>query len=725
MEDYFCTFFLCGLMLLGSLFTTAIFVSSSHVFAQAKSKNFHPNRSGLKFHTAVSPQKGMTTRNHAVLPRATGNIKPQSSPNQDLTVTSNAPGGPNFQVGQTFTLELVMNNVSNTRTFDAHSGAGIGVSFWSGLSNIVVTASNWAISISASTSPTVFFALYTGPPVSPGGVFPLITINGVFTSEAVPTFTTAPVAFDSQHSGTFSGVLMVNVSPLPGTVTVTPTPTGTVTPTPTPLTSPNVNITNDVVGGLVYQVGQTVTMNLTASNSDASNALGVDNEVYIGDVLPFGFDNISALGGGNWSVNTSSNTSPSLFTAKYVGPPIAPGGTFPPITVSGTLTSNAVPGFDNISVIFDNQFLGANTASVHLVVTSTGTATPTPTSTVMPTSTVVATPTPTPIALLPSLPDVSMTQSGPVNETVQVGQTVTYALNVASTATSGPIGPSNMIKVVAVFPLGLTNMTATGSNWRLLITSTSSPTLVVATYQGQYPVATGTHLPPILLQGTVVNTAVPQLTSTALVQVSGDSHPDNNLVITTIQVAAAGTPTQILQPSPTPTSIVVPTATISTTVASLPESLPDLSVNQTSIGTSPFVNGQQLGYVLSVKNERTIGLITSQNLIHLTEVIPVGLTDVSVSAGSGWRIVQSSTTSPLLIRATYTGSYPVTPGTTFAPIFVIGKIAAGSISSITCTAVIGVSGDLNPRNNLANNTAFVTPLFSRQSTYFEKRQRDK
>jgi uncharacterized repeat protein (TIGR01451 family) len=298
------------------------------------------------------------------------------------------------------------------------------------------------------------------------------------------------------------------------------------------------------------------------------------------------------------------------------------------------------------------------------------------------------------------------------NNAFQIGQNVTYALNVASTDTSGPVGPSNLIKVVVVFPIGLTNVTMTGSNWTLFSTSTISPTLIQATYRGQYPVATGTQLPPILVQGTVANTAVPQLTSTAVVQVIGDSDPDNNLTNTTIQ-ASAFTPTALPQASPTPTSVATPTVTISDEVASFPNSLPDLAVTQSTIGSSPFAAGQQLGYVLSVKNVSATGSVSS--LIRLTEVIPVGLTNVSVSAGAGWHITQSSTTSPLLVSATYSGSYPVAPGETLAPLFVIGKVSAGIISSITCTAVVGVAGDLNPSNNLANNTVSVTPSFSPQS----------
>lgn len=711
---------LLGLLLIECVYTAAPVIASSHVFAQTRLKAQTLNGTELKSHARLSSQKRTTAQGHAVSPRSKGQrnrsqtpLLSQESPSitrrttgkignttQNLTITSSAPGGPNFHVGQTLALEFVMHNVSASTTYTNQSGVGMSVFFPLGLSNMVVVTSNWASNLSATTSPTILSALYTGPPIGPGGVFPTITVSSMLTTDAVPVFTVFPRELDSGDAAVSTGILSVNVVPVPGTATVTPTATGTVTPTP--LTSPNVGITANVAGGPVYQVGQTVTLHVTVSNTDTSEALGMDEGVNVADVLPFGLENISALGGSDWSINTSSNTGPSLFTAIYIGPPVAVGGNFPLLTVTSTLTSAAVPSVRNATAVFDDDFTAANVAVIQLSVSTPATATPTPTP------------------LPPSLPDVSMTQTSIGNTAFQIGTTVSYVLKVSSVPTSGPIGPSNPVKVVMVIPVGLNAITTTAPHWSLMSTSTTSPTLIVASYRGQYPVATGTQLPPILVQGTVLSTALPRLTSTALAQVAGDSHPDNNLTTTTIQISPFGQ-TPVAPLSPTPTSTVVPTVTVSGVIAPLPTSLPDFSVTQASIGSGPFVAGQQLGYGITVKNAGTTGLTSS--LIRLTEVIPVGMTNVTVSAGASWHITQSSTTSPLLITATYAGSYPVGAGVTLAPLSVIGTIVHGIVSSMTCTAVIGVADDRNPNNNMATTTVFVTPSSSSQISRVEQRMK--
>ena len=712
------------LLLMGSVLTASPFVLSAHVSAQGALNPQHIHATNFKPHVVVSSNKRVVTQSSAAFQKSQGwksrppnvvhthgtkpvvrkrssKLRPHTPPPQDFTITSSTPGGPNFQVGQTLTLELYVTNINSTTSYDANSGVAIGMRLPAGLTNMVVSTNNWATNFSTTTSPGIFASLYTGPAVAPGGVFPLITISGVLTADAIPTFTIGSIVFKGAYEDTSTNTLSVNVSSGPVTATATSTVTSTVTPTVTPPGNPVLGIAANVAGGPNYQVGQNITINLQVSNIDSTLTLGANNSVYVGDVFPYGLDNISALGGGDWSINTSSNTGPSLFTATYTGAPIAPGGNFPLITVTGTLTSHAIPSLQNVTTVYDNDVPNANSnvAYISLPVSSPTTATPTP--------------SPTPTPLPPSLPDLSLTQTSMGSNSFQIGQNVTYALNASSLVTGGPVGSSNPIKVTVVFPVGLTHVTASASNWTLLTTSTVSPTLIVAIYRGQYPVATGTHLPPILVQGTLLNTAVPQLTSTALLQVAGDSHPDNNLTNTTVQVSSLP-PTVVAQPSPTPTSVVTPTVTISSVVAPLTTSLPDLSLTQSSVGSSPFTTGQQLSYILSIKDIASSGSVTS--LIRLTEVIPIGLTNVAVSTGGGWHITQSSTTSPLLISATYAGSYPVSSGTTLPPLIITGKIASGSISSMTSTAVVSVAGDLNPNNNLANNTVSVTPSMTPQSS---------
>ena len=168
--------------------------------------------------------------------------------------------------------------------------------------------------------------------------------------------------------------------------------------------------------------------------------------------------------------------------------------------------------------------------------TSIATSTPIPTDTPTPTPTPTLTPTPTPTPTPTLLPDVGISQTIAGNATVQTGQTVSYTLRVVSTSPGGPI-PSQFVKVKDVLPIGLKNVTVTGTNWAIIMSSSVSPVLIASTYRGQYPIAPGTALPPIIVTGTVSSDAPSSITCTALAGVSGDSNPDNNIANNTIYVA--------------------------------------------------------------------------------------------------------------------------------------------------------------------------------------------
>jgi uncharacterized repeat protein (TIGR01451 family) len=133
--------------------------------------------------------------------------------------------------------------------------------------------------------------------------------------------------------------------------------------------------------------------------------------------------------------------------------------------------------------------------------------------------------------------DISISQSNAGGHNFQVGQIVTYTLTIASIATKGPIRKTQSVKVKDVLPSGLKNVIATGTNWKIIISSPVSPTLIAATYRGSYPIAPGTILPPIVVTGQISSTAPTEIISTATVDIPYDVNPDNNMANNTINVA--------------------------------------------------------------------------------------------------------------------------------------------------------------------------------------------
>ena len=126
--------------------------------------------------------------------------------------------------------------------------------------------------------------------------------------------------------------------------------------------SADVSIASSVIGGPIFQVGQTLTFDLTVT-STYPGLLTSESGVEVSDLLPIGLSNISATGS-NWSILKSSSTSPSIFTAAYLGGPILPEMTFATIQVSGTLTADGVPTYSTTVGAFDTAGPDPSTTTV-------------------------------------------------------------------------------------------------------------------------------------------------------------------------------------------------------------------------------------------------------------------------------------------------------------------------------------------------------------------------
>ncbi len=672
-------------------------------------------------------------------------------PNVSISLTNQ--GGTTFQVGQTITYTIQVTNQLNSgnlartsrflplgvRSASSAKGAQANTPILVtavlplGLSNITTNGTSWNITNSATTSPTVVTASYNGAyPIVPGQVLPVITITGTLTSNAGPIFTAqaALLVPGNTNTATVTSVDSVSVQaavtptttvtvptptttitiptvtatvPVPSvTTTVTvPTPTTTITvPSATPVLNPDLSISANVLGSANVQVGHIVVYSLQVSDAANAGPIVEPNSINLTDILPLGLSQIQVIGT-DWQVSTSSTISPAVITANYIGSfPVLPGTTLPTLIVTGVLAPTAVPSFTttaSVNVLGDTNYAN-NLASVTVLVSSI--ATPTATATAVPTATSIVTPTVTLPTITPIAGvDLGITQIVQGGLSVQVGHNAIFALQVHSAANAGIVTRPDSIIVSDILPLGLSQIQAAGSNWIINASATTSPTVITAVYNGVYPVLPGATLPPIIITGVLNVNAVPMFTSTANLSVPNDVNYLNNVAVNTIAVNSLLTPTA---------TIPVPTATVTIPSPTATVALPShLMMSISSQNTSNLTVGQNVNYNLVVSNLTNAGPVQVGAIIRVHDLLPFGLSNISAS-GTGWTITVTGTTGPAMLTATYTGTYPVLPGTALPPIVINGTVTSNAVPMITNTAAVSSTGN----NNNANNTAILTlPVF--------------
>ena len=237
-------------------------------------------------------------------------------------------------------------------------------------------------------------------------------------------------------------------------------------------------------------------------------------------MIPLGLTNI-ATSSSNWHITLTSNTSPALLQAIYTGPyPINPGEGLPEIVITGTLTTDALPSLTNLAKVSVN---GDTNLTNNIVTNSVQVAPGTPTA-----------------------PDLAVVQS-PSSATAQVGQPISFSVEVGNIA--GTLSGNNGSVIVNdILPIGLSNITAQGSNWTFFTTSNTGPALLSGIYTGPLPLTAGESLPTITVTGTINPDADGTLSNTVIVSDAGDSNLSNNQSVSSVEIVA-----------PTPT--VIPTAT--------------------------------------------------------------------------------------------------------------------------------------------------------------------
>ena len=312
-------------------------------------------------------------------------------------------------------------------------------------------------------------------------------------------------------------------------------------------------------GGSTYSVGGQLEYNATICDGAAAGVVTTPNSIAVSGVLPLGLTGLSITGTG-WTLTTLPTTiGPAVYTATYTGGyPLQAGLCLPPLMITGTITSAAVPElFTAISVnVPGDTNLSDNLAVASVVVpaatptpgvtmtptpgvTATATATATPGVTVTPTPGLTATPTPglTPTPV-PQQPDVFVALTANQGARLyRVGNPIVYNVTVCNAAGAGEATLPNSITVRGIVPLGLTGIVVQGSGWTLTsLTSTIGPALYTATYTGRYPVQAGICLPPLLIRATLAPASAGVTTSSVTVSTPGDQHPSNNTAVNTIVV---------------------------------------------------------------------------------------------------------------------------------------------------------------------------------------------
>jgi hypothetical protein len=135
--------------------------------------------------------------------------------------------------------------------------------------------------------------------------------------------------------------------------------------------------------------------------------------------------------------------------------------------------------------------------------------------------------------------------------------------------------------------------------------------------------------------------------------------------------------------------------------------LPDIAIQKTHSGGSIFFIGETLTETVTVSVSSTSTPIFPSSTIRANEVIPIGMSNVSIAA-KDWSILATGSTSPLFISAVYVGTAPLGPGTNLPPIIITETVNANAGSTLIDSASSSISGDGNPANNVATDIFFIS-----------------
>ncbi|GCE26682.1 hypothetical protein KDA_21660 [Dictyobacter alpinus] len=288
--------------------------------------------------------------------------------------------------------------------------------------------------------------------------------------------------------------------------------------------APTLHLPPDITQDATSDQGSTINYKVTATDpSYPSDQLTIACQLPSGSMFPVGDNTVHC-----------SATNPAGATTT---------GSFP-ITINNQATPVSSPTPTMVPPASPTP-----TVSVAVIPTVTAVASPTATATVSlpativvsPTAVVTASPTPLP-------PDLSLKLSHEDQPHFLVGDRIMYHIDTQNGDSAGLLTTANSIQVTSTIPIGFRDLHATGQDWQITLSSTTSPALLTAVYQGSYPILLGGHLPGIVLQGQFTSDAMPQLLLSATVSAPGDTNKLNDtgydtLLVTAVPLTATSEPT--------------------------------------------------------------------------------------------------------------------------------------------------------------------------------------
>ena len=390
-------------------------------------------------------------------------------------------------------------------------------------------------------------------PLAPGASYPPITLTVAVAANAPASVTNTAIVFGGGE-----------INPSNNTAT-----------DPTTITAgPDLTITKSHTGN--FTQGQTgATYTLTVSNTGGSPTSG---SVTVTDNVPIGLVPTSAAGAG-WTCNIAAQG-----VTCNRSDPLAPGASYPPITLTVAVAVNAPASVTNTATVSGGGDVNSSNNSAS---------------------------DPTTIIAVADL-TLTKTHTGSFLQG-QVGATYTLTVsNIGGGPSSGPVTVNDTL------PAGLTPTAAAGAGW-------------VCNIAGQAVSCTradvlnaGASYPAITLTVNVAPAAPPSLTNTAQVSGGGEINTANN------------------------------TASDITTIGPGP----DLTITKSHSGN--FTQGQTgATYTITVSNP---GAAPTTGLVTVTDNVPAGLLPTS-AAGAGWtcniagQVVTCTRSDPLATGQSYPRSH--------------------------------------------------------------------
>jgi uncharacterized repeat protein (TIGR01451 family) len=381
-----------------------------------------------------------------------------NSANNTVTDSTTINRGPDVTITKTVTGSFVQGQVGAGYTLTVSNIGGVATSsvvsviddLPTGLSPAAVSGSGWTCGISGNTATCT-----RGDPLTPGASYPPIALTVSVASNAPPLLTNTATVGGGGDLNAANNVVMV-ATPIAG--------------------APDLSITKGHMGNFVQ--GQTATYTITVNNIGAAPTSAT---VVVADPMLLPLTPRSASGSG-WMCGVLTDVIRCQRSEA-----LAPGASYPPITVTASIAANAAPTIVNIATVSGGGDGNASNNS------ASDTAT-----------------------VLPG-PDLSIMKNHTGNF-IQ-GQPGTYNLtvsNVAGSPTSGSVTVSDEL------PAGVVPTGASGLGWTCSIAGQE------VRCERSDPLARGQSYLPITLNVNVQRNAPASVTNTAIVFGGGDINSSNN-----------------------------------------------------------------------------------------------------------------------------------------------------------------------------------------------------